>query len=100
VRGFSKGARKPFAESGESAGARSGPRAGNGAAAGCAGRWQARNRYFGLMKRGLGTNAGHQTFPNSVKYGCVKMTEAVALIMGLFCAGIFVAHAVDAYLAH
>jgi hypothetical protein len=28
------------------------------------------------------------------------MTEAVVLIMGLFCAGIFVAHAVDAYLAH
>ena len=52
------------------------------------------------VDRGLGTNAGHQTFPNSVKYGRVKMTEAVALIMGLFCAGIFVAHAVDAYLAH
>ena len=43
-----------------------GRRAGDGAAAGCAGRWQARNRYFGLMKRGLETNAGHQTYSESV----------------------------------
>ena len=31
--------------------------------------------------------------------GCVKMIEAVAVILGLFCAGIFVAHAVHAYRA-
>jgi hypothetical protein len=52
------------------------------------------------MKRGLETNAGQQTFPESVSTDASKMIEAVALIMGLFCAGIFVAHAVDAYLAH
>jgi hypothetical protein len=32
------------------------------------------------------------------KIGCVKMMEAVTAILGLFCVGIFVAHAVDAYL--
>jgi hypothetical protein len=32
------------------------------------------------------------------KTGCVKMMEAVTVILGLFCVGIFVAHAVDAYL--
>ena len=31
--------------------------------------------------------------------GCVKMIEAVAVILGLFCAAIIIAHAVDAYLA-
>jgi hypothetical protein len=34
----------------------------------------------------------------TVKTGCVKMMEAVTAILGLFCVGIFVAHAVDAYL--
>jgi hypothetical protein len=31
--------------------------------------------------------------------GCVKMIEAVTAILGLFSAGLFVAHAVDAYRA-
>jgi len=30
---------------------------------------------------------------------CVKMIEAVTTILGLFCAAIFLAHAVDAYRA-
>jgi hypothetical protein len=33
------------------------------------------------------------------KPGCVKMIEATAAILSLFSAGIFLAHAVDAYLA-
>jgi hypothetical protein len=33
------------------------------------------------------------------KTGCVKMIEAVTAILALFSAGIFVAHAVDAYRA-
>jgi hypothetical protein len=32
------------------------------------------------------------------KTGCVKMMEAVTAILGLFSVGVFVAHAVDAYL--
>jgi hypothetical protein len=32
--------------------------------------------------------------------GCVKMIEAVAISLGLICAAIFAAHAIDAYLAH
>ena len=37
--------------------------------------------------------------PTHWKLGGAKMIE-VAVILGLFCAGIFVAHAVDAYRAH
>jgi hypothetical protein len=45
----------------------------------------------------LETNAGYQALPSSVKR-VRKMIEAVTIILGLFCAGIFIAHAVDAYL--
>jgi hypothetical protein len=34
-----------------------------------------------------------------LQHGCVKMIEAVTAILVLFGAGIFVAHAVEAYLA-
>jgi hypothetical protein len=39
------------------------------------------------------------TTPTCSVTQAVKMIEVVTAILGLFCAGIFVAHAVDAYLA-
>jgi hypothetical protein len=43
------------------------------------------------------TNLGYQLHGWSRR--CVNMIEAVTAILGLFCAAIFLAHAVDAYRA-
>jgi hypothetical protein len=47
-----------------------------------------------IMKR-LETSDGYRTYPCSVGKGAI---EAVTVVLGLLGAGLFLAHAVDAYL--
>jgi len=54
---------------------------------------------FPARRSGLETKAGYQAIPDSGVARCVNMIEAVAAILGLFSAGVFFAHAVDAYRA-
>jgi hypothetical protein len=51
-------------------------------------------------RSGRETNARYQAFPTVRVCGSVKMIEAVTAVLGLFSAGIFVAHALEAYRAH
>jgi hypothetical protein len=65
------------------------------------------NIYFGRVKVSHGSDVNFRSTRSLIRITGRKITllentagYPVAVILGLFCAGIFVAHAVDAYLAH
>ena len=58
--------------------------------------WRTSKPFFGPEETGLKPGSA---IDHSLENGGAEMIE-VAVILGLFCAGIFLAHAVDAYRAH
>jgi len=57
-----------------------------------------RNHFTG-RRSGRETEADYQTFLKVREIRVRQMIEAVAAILGLFSAGVFVAHAIEAYRA-